>query len=148
MVVAVEFNKRVRDTVTDKNDVETRILLDTYEFHRCGQEDAMKETRCLRDLSHPLKATTDSTQQRAKHVIATARFRNIIESSWPAFMAPIVISSSLKMNMRPPHARKKLASASVGGREGRTERGGETQTKKYVRQRKTEKAQRRKPQSA
>jgi hypothetical protein len=40
------------------------------------------------------------------------------------------------IKVRPPHARKKLARASVGGREGRIERGGLSQTKKYVKQRK------------
>jgi len=45
-------------------------------------------------------------------------------------MAANVISSSLKMKIRPPHARRKLARASDGGREGRIERGGLIQTKK------------------
>jgi len=45
-------------------------------------------------------------------------------------MAANVISSSLMMKIRPPHARKKLATASDGGREGRIDRGGLSQTKK------------------
>jgi hypothetical protein len=85
-------------------------------------------------------------QQNAKHVIATATLRNIIVSihllvrryygvesripSRPLRIAAIVISSVLDINVRPPHARKKLPRASVGGREGRIERGGLSQTKK------------------
>jgi len=45
-------------------------------------------------------------------------------------MAANVISSSLMIKMRPPHARKKLARASDGGREGRMERGGLSQIKR------------------
>jgi hypothetical protein len=45
-------------------------------------------------------------------------------------MAANVISSSLMIKIRPPHARKKLARASEGGREGRIERGGLDHTKK------------------
>jgi len=45
-------------------------------------------------------------------------------------MAANVISSSLMIKIKPPHARKKLAKASDGGREGRIERGGLSQTKR------------------
>lgn len=100
----------------------------------------------LLDLSHPLNATMQKVQQNAKHVIATVTLRNIIISihlsvrryygqenripSRPFRIAAMVTSSVLNMNIRPPHARKKLPSASVGGREGRIERGGPSQTKK------------------
>lgn len=98
--------------------------------------------------------------------MATATLRNIITSSnarvvsrasigkpacdvpsRPWRMAASVTSSVLSMKTSPPHARKKLPSASVGGREGRMERGGLSQRKKYVRQRKTEEATSRFPQS-
>lgn len=100
-----------------------------------------------RAFNHPLNATTLSTQQNAKHVNATATFKNIIWSAWPLRIAAIVTSSVLSWNMSPPHARKKLASASVGGRPGRTLLGGPIQTKKYVSQRRTANAARRPPQS-
>jgi len=63
-------------------------------------------------------------------------------------MAAIVISSVENMNTRPPHARKKLPKASVGGREGRIDRGGPSHRKKYVRHRRTEKATSRFPHKA
>jgi hypothetical protein len=86
-------------------------------------------------------------QQNAKHVRATATFRNIITSiivinykiqenekmnvpSRPRRIAAIVTSSVENMKTRPPQARKKLPSASVGGREGRIEREGPSQRKK------------------
>jgi hypothetical protein len=59
--------------------------------------------------------------------------------SRPLRMAVSVTSSVLSMKVRPPQARKKLARASVGGREGKTDRGGASQRKKYVRHRRTEK---------
>jgi hypothetical protein len=68
--------------------------------------------------------------------------------SRPLRIAARVISSVLNMNVSPPHARKKLPKASVGGLEGRIEREGPSQTKKYVRHRKTENATRRYPQRA
>jgi len=77
-----------------------------------------------------LKATTQNVQQNAKQVIATAKFKNIITSSRPLRIAARVISSVLNMNVSPPHARKKLPKASVGGLEGRIEREGPSQTKK------------------
>jgi hypothetical protein len=45
-------------------------------------------------------------------------------------MAAKVICSVLKMKVRPPAAKKKLATASVGGREGSTDCGGRSQRKK------------------
>ena len=45
-------------------------------------------------------------------------------------MAAKVICSVLKMKVKPPAARKKLARISVGGREGSTECGGRSQRKK------------------
>lgn len=101
-----------------------------------------------RDLSHPLKVTTQNTQQNAKHVSATPKFKNIMTSSRPLRIAASVISSVLKMNVSPPQERKKPPKASVGGREGKIERGGPSQTKKYVKQRKTENATSRYPQRA
>lgn len=121
----------------------------------------------VRDLSHPLRATMQKVQQKAKHVSATATFKNIIGSkqrmhesclrgqyqyhdspSRPLRIAAIVISSVLNIKVNPPHARKKLPSASVGGRDGRIERGGSSQTKKYVRHRSTENATSKYPQRA
>src|SRR5882672_7045781 len=112
-----------------------------------------------RDRSHPLKATMQNVQQNAKHVSATLKFNISMTSrqrsalyntarygsspSRPLRIAANVISSVLKMNVSPPHARKKLPIASVGGREGRIERGGPSQTKKYVKHRKTENPTRR-----
>ena len=100
----------------------------------------------LRNLSHPLNVTMQKVQQNAKHVMATATLRNIIISihlsvrryygaenripSRPFRIAAMVTSSVLNINIKPPHARKKLPRASVGGREGRIERGGPIQTKK------------------
>lgn len=81
-------------------------------------------------MSHPFIATMQKVQQNAKHVIATATLRNTIISSRPFRIAAMVTSSVLNINTKPPHARKKLARASVGGREGRIERGGLSQTKK------------------
>jgi hypothetical protein len=85
-------------------------------------------------------------QHIAKHVTATATLRNIIISMYlsvrryyemenhipsrPFRIAAMVTSSVLNINIRPPHARKKLPRASVGGREGRIEQGGPSQTKK------------------
>jgi hypothetical protein len=66
--------------------------------------------------------------------------------SRPRRIAAKVTSSVESMNTSPPHARKKLPSASVGGRLGRIERGGAIQTKKYVRQRRTAKPTRSLPQ--
>jgi hypothetical protein len=118
-----------------------------------------------RDRSHPLKATTQNVQQNAKHVSATLKFMNSMTSrQWisivqyrtkchssplrPLRIAANVTSSVLKMNVSPPQARKKLPRASVGGREGRIEWGGPSQTKKYVNHRKIEKARRKYPQRA
>jgi len=42
----------------------------------------------------------------------------------------MVNSSVENMNVKPPHARKKEARASVGGRDGRIERGGLSHRKK------------------
>lgn len=36
---------------------------------------------CVRDLIHPLNPTTNRVQQKARHVNATARFKNIITST-------------------------------------------------------------------
>lgn len=63
--------------------------------------------------------------------------------SLPLRMAAMVTSSSLNMKTRPPQVRKKLAKASVGGREGKMDRGGPSQRKKYVKHRRTAKALRR-----
>ena len=101
---------------------------------------------CVRLLSHPLNVTTASTQQHAKHVIAMPTFRNIITSSWPWRIAAIVNSSVENINSRPPHARKNDASASVGGLDGRIERGGPSQRKKYVMHLSIANAERRYPQ--
>jgi len=107
------------------------------------------------------------SQQKAKQVTATAKLKiNMISSvrgivrvlvSWigrgkdlpiPRRIAANVICSSLKMKTRPPHARKKLAIASVGGRDGRIECGGRNQRKKYVKHRRTAKLVRKKPHKA
>jgi len=101
-----------------------------------------------RDFSHPLKPTTKSVQQKAKQVIATAIFRNIMTSSRPRLMAAIMTSSVDNMNTKPPQAKKKLPRASVGGREGRMDFGGLNHRKKYVKQRRTENATSRFPQRA
>lgn len=61
------------------------------------------------------------------------------EPSRPRRMAAIVTSSVENMKTSPPQARKKLPRASVGGREGRSDRGGESHRKKYVRHLNTEK---------
>lgn len=55
-------------------------------------------------------------------------------SSRPERIAAKVIGSELEMNARPPAAKKKLAIASVGGREGRMDLAGRSHTKKYVKQ--------------
>lgn len=82
------------------------------------------------DVIQPLKAVTDSNQQNAKHVTATAKLKKNITSSKPRRIAANVICSVLRTNTRPPEVRKKLDKASVGGREGRTECGGRNQRKK------------------
>jgi hypothetical protein len=55
-------------------------------------------------------------------------------------MAASVTSSVENINTSPPHARKKLPSASVGGLEGSIDLGGPSQRKKYVKHLNTEKA--------
>jgi hypothetical protein len=103
-------------------------------------------------------------QQNAMQVMATARLRNIMTSrnesvnlywsisehlpSWPLRIAAIVTSSVDKIKTKPPQARKKLPSASVGGREGSIDFGGPSQRKKYVKQRKTANATSKLPQRA
>ena len=67
--------------------------------------------------------------------------------SRPRRMAAIVTSSVDNIKTKPPHAKKKLPRASVGGREGRIDRGGPSHKKKYVKHRSTEKATSRFPQS-
>lgn len=67
--------------------------------------------------------------------------------SRPLLIAASVTSSVLNMNMRPPHAKKKLPRASVGGREGKTELGGPNHKKKYVKHLSTENPSRSHPQS-
>jgi len=102
----------------------------------------------LRDFSQPLKPTMNNVQLNAKHVIATATLRNIMTSSLPLRIAAMVTSSVEKMKTRPPHARKKLPSASVGGRDGRIDCGGPSHKKKYVRHLRTEKPTSRLPHNA
>lgn len=63
-------------------------------------------------------------------------------------MAASVTSSVLSMNNKPPHAKKKLPRASVGGREGSTDLGGPSQRKKYVRHLSTENPSRSQPHSS
>ena len=65
--------------------------------------------------------------------------------SRPLRMAARVTSSVENMKTSPPHARKKLPSASEGGLEGNMDLGGESQRKKYVRQRRAEKPTKRFP---
>ncbi len=102
----------------------------------------------VRLFNHPFKATIPKHQQHAKQVIATATFSTIIISSWPLLIAANVSSSELNINTNPPQAKKNAANASVGGREGRIERGGATQRKKYVRHRRAANPLRRNPHSA
>jgi 3-hydroxymyristoyl/3-hydroxydecanoyl-(acyl carrier protein) dehydratase len=54
-------------------------------FKICGvtktdAQSTRNQAIAFRALSHPLNVTTQSVQQNAKHVIATATFRNIIIS--------------------------------------------------------------------
>lgn len=109
--------------------------LGRMEKHHDDAEVILGFRRCL---SHPLNATTQKAQQNAKHVNATATLRNIIISSRPLLIAANVTSSVLSMNIKPPHARKKLPRASVGGREGKMDFGGLIHKKKYVRHLSTE----------
>jgi hypothetical protein len=55
-------------------------------------------------------------------------------------MAASVTSSVENINTKPPHARKKLPRASVGGLDGRIDLGAPSQRKKYVRHLSREKA--------
>jgi hypothetical protein len=101
-----------------------------------------------------LKATKESVQQKAKQVEATATLRNIMTSGNPAAsdvtrvpstladvpsrplrIAANVTSSVENIKTSPPHERKKLPRASVGGRDGRMEFGGPSHRKKYVKHR-------------
>lgn len=66
----------------------------------------------------------------------------------PLRIAAKLICSVLNINVRPPQAKKKLDTASVGGRDGSTECGGRNQRKKYVRHRSTAKPVRKNPQRA
>lgn len=63
-------------------------------------------------------------------------FRSYLPSR-PLRIAAIVTSSVENIKTKPPQVRKKLPSASVGGREGSIDFGGPSQRKKYVRQRRT-----------
>lgn len=47
---------------------------------KTDEQSARNQAILFRALSHPLYVTTQSVQQNAKHVIATATFRNIIIS--------------------------------------------------------------------
>src|SRR5258708_35744822 len=107
-------------------------------------------------------------QQKAKQVIATATFKNIItssnqksvnknhmgkdarisnEPSRPLRMAAKATSWVENINTKPPHAKKKLPRASVGGLEGSIDLGGPSHRKKYVKHLNIEKASNKLPHS-
>lgn len=144
------FRKQYLDNIsaTEEQSRTMQIEVDKYlcnDIRKCEKENEREENQMKDrshaaalyvtplyrlDLSHPLKLTRTKVQQKPKQVIATATFKNIITSSRPRRIAARVTSSVENIKVSPPHAKKKLLRASVGGRDGRTERGGPNQRKK------------------